>query len=92
MTSMISTVFSLSGIHAHCITKAMPIHFINGKCHIKKLIRKSPKTCLTNLIGSISHHIMLLIIIALRADPHRGTQAHILTSQTKAISKNQVHG
>ena len=31
------------------ITKITPIHFINGKCHIKQLkSRESHKTCLTN--------------------------------------------
>ena len=50
----------------HCVTKAMPIHFIDSKCHIKQLnAGKSCKVCLNNHTWSISHHIMLLVINAL---------------------------
>ena len=52
-----STLSSLLGVNERCVTKASPTHFIDSKCHIKKLKRKSPKTCLTNHnhTGSISH-------------------------------------
>ena len=48
-----------------CVTKATPIHFINGKCHIKQLkSRKSCKTCLTIthilLYHIISQHRLLM--------------------------------
>ena len=37
-----------------CINKTMPIHFIDGRCHIKQLkAGKSYKTCLTNHTQSI---------------------------------------
>ena len=52
-----------------CVTKAMPIHFIDSKCHIKQ---KSHKTSLTNHMWSISHHITPLVINGYGAD----TQTH----------------
>jgi len=60
----------------------------NFNCHINE--RKSPKTCLTNHKGSISHQIMPLVINSLRGG-HIHTHASILTLQTKAISRNQAH-
>ena len=40
-----------------CVNKAMPIHFIDGKCHIKQLKSgKAVKLVLTNHTQSISHH------------------------------------
>jgi len=65
-------------------TKATPTNFRichDFNCYINE--RKTLKTCLTNHEGSISYHIMRLVINSLRAD------THTLTSQTKAISKNQ---
>ena len=54
-----------------CVTKAMPIHFINVRCHIKQpKSKKSHKTCLTNHTLSISHHIMPLVINSLGANTH----------------------
>ena len=51
------------------VTKATPLHFINGKCHIKQIkTRKSHITCLTNHIWFIQHHITSLISNALGAD------------------------
>ena len=41
---------------------------------IKKLKEKSSKTCLTNHIGSISHHITLTVIDALGVDTHMHIQ------------------
>jgi len=69
-------------------TKATPTkwrirHDFN--CHINE--RETPETCLTNHKGSISHHIMPLVINS----PTGGhTHTHIQTSQTKAISRNQA--
>jgi len=72
-------------------TKAMPtkyrIHH-DFNCHINE--SETPKTCLTNHIGFISHHITPLVINILRGgDTHTHTHTH--TSQTKAISRNQSH-
>ena len=70
-----------------CVTKVTLVYFIDGKCHIKKLNGKSRKTCLTNHTWPISHHIMPMVINALR-----GTHtcihmyAHASTSGAKAIS------
>jgi len=47
--------------------------------------REKPKACLTNYKGSISHPSMPLVINSLRANAY----TRILTSRTKAISKNQ---
>jgi len=54
------------------------------KCHINE--KETPKTCVTNHKGSISHPIMPLVINSLA-----GGHTHILRSQTKAISRNQSH-
>jgi len=56
----------------------------NFNCHINK--RETPKTCLANHKGSISHHITPLVINSLR-----GGDTHIQTSRTKAITRNQLH-
>ena len=53
MAGMTSTLSFCQECMTHCVTKAIPKHFIDGKCYIKKLKGKSSKTCLT---GSISHH------------------------------------
>ena len=53
------------------VTKAKPIHFIDGKCHIKQLKKwKSHKT----ITWSISHHIMPLVSIMLS-----GVDTHVCT-------------
>ena len=63
----------------------MPIHFINGKCHIKQLKSgKNHKTCLNNHTPSISHHIMPLVINALGVDTH---ERHILTHKQMQFQK-----
>ena len=68
-----------------CVTKDMPIHFIDGKCHIKQLnAGKSRKTCLANHTWPISHHIMPIVINALKdGHTHRHTQTVIVVSQHK---------
>jgi len=55
-------------------------------CHINE--RETPKTCLANHKGSISHHITPLVINSLGGG-HTHTHSSILTSWTKAISRNQ---
>ena len=83
------------------VNKATPIHFIDGKCHIKQLRAgkrlKSCKTCLTNHTWSISYHITLLVINVLGEDidKHSRTSARTYTcthndARTKAISRNQA--
>jgi len=56
-------------------TKATPTNYMirfDFNYHINK--RETPKTCLTNHKGSISHHITPLVINSLGADTH--THAH----------------
>ena len=64
---------------ACCVTKATPIHFINGKCHIKKL--KSYRTDLTSYLGCISYELLLMPSLSSR---------YTTNSWTKAISRNQA--
>ena len=72
-----------------CVTKATPIHFTDGKCHIKQLKSGKSRTYLTNHTLSISHHVMPLVINSLGADTH--THMHTCRcAQIKAISRNQV--
>ena len=67
------------------ITKAIPIYYIDGKCHKKQLkSRKSQKTCLTNHTRFISHHIMPLVINAFRGGH---TDTHILTCEPKQFQR-----
>jgi len=69
-------------------TKATPTDYRichDFNCHISK--RETTKTCLTNHKGSISHHIIPLVINSLRG---RHTHVCIQTSGTKAISRNQL--
>jgi len=74
-------------------TKAMPTNLSirhDFNCHINE--KETPKTCLTNYKGSISHHITPLVINSLGGGhTHIHTHASILTSRTKAISRNQLH-
>ena len=71
-----------------CGTKAMLIHFIYGKCHIKQMkSRKSCKTCLINYSWSISHHIMPLVINVLGG---RRTQTHITAHEPKQIQVRRL--
>ena len=70
-----------------CVNKTTPIHFINGKSHIKQLKAGKSHTCLTNHTWSMSHHIMPLVINALGSrHTHRHTNTH-----TKEISRNQMY-
>ena len=59
----------------------MPLKCIDGN------ILKSHKTCLTNHMWPISHHIMQLVIYTLRVDTQTDiqteTHTHILTSEQK---------
>jgi len=59
-------------------TKATPTNYTicyNLNCHINE--RETPKTCLTNHKGSISHHIMPLVINSLGGGHiHTHTQAY----------------
>ena len=43
-------------------------------------------------MGSMSHHIMLIDNNSLGIDIHIHIHIHILTSQSKAILRNQVFG
>ena len=80
----------LLGRHLCCavlLRPCMAIHFIHGKCHIRRVTKKgkSCKTCLTNHVQSISPHIMPLVINTLRS---RHTCTDTYTDvQTKAILK-----
>ena len=67
-----------------CIIKAMSMHFIDSKCHIKKM-----KTCRTGLTGyrCLSSDLLLM---------QMGIDTHVCThtnfpDKTKIISINQVH-
>jgi len=81
------TVFTMR----FCLQRPRPLskwihHDFN--CHMNE--RETSKTCLTNHKGSISHHNTPLVINSLRGG-HTHTHAGILTSWTKAISRNQLH-
>jgi len=70
-------------------TKATPTNISichDFNCHINE--RETPKTCLTNHKSFISHHITPLVINSLGGGH---THTCILTSRTKAISRNQLH-
>ena len=70
-----------------CVTKAMPIYFINGKCHIKQL--KSVKSHKNGLYHAIPHH---WIIMHLEADTtHRHTNGHMNQSNFKKTGTCQPH-
>jgi len=56
----------------------------NFNCHINK--RETPKTCVTNHKGYISHHIAPLVVNSLGGGD---THTCIQTLWTKAISRNQ---
>jgi len=67
-------------------SNAMPTNYRichDGNCYIKE--REIPKTCLINHKGSISHHIMPLVINSLGGGH---THTHIQTSWTEAIPRN----
>ena len=79
IASTASNSASFLACSIHYVTKATPIHFIDGKCNIKQLkAGKSRKTCLTNYKQPKSHHIMPLVITALGG---RHTHRHTHTYQ-----------
>ena len=68
---------------------AMPIHFIDGSVMIiiKELkAGKSHEACLTNRTQPISHHIMPLVINALRG-VHTDRQTHIPMHEPKQFQE-----
>ena len=76
----------------YCVTKAMPIHYIDSKCHIKQLKnRKSCKTCLTKHTWSISHHIMPLVINTFKGRHQTQTYQHTIQSNFKKPGVHQPH-
>jgi len=75
--------------HTLCI-KAMPTNYTirhNFNCHINE--RETPKTCLTNHKGSISHHIMPLVINSL-GGRHTHTHAYSHCGQKQLQETNCV--
>ena len=74
-----------------CVNMATPIHFIDGKYHIKLLrAGKSRETCLTNRTQPISHYITPLVINALRGGhTDRQTHARILMHELKQFQENR---
>ena len=81
-----------------CITKAVPIYFIDDNCHINQLKNgRSCKTCLTKNTWSISHHITPLVINALggrhrHTDTDTDTDAYTCRPMfvDETISRNQA--
>ena len=69
-----------------CVTKAIPIHFIDDKCHIKQLKSRKVVNLFTNHTRSISQYFMPLVINALGGG-YTCTHTH---ARTKVISRNQV--
>jgi len=62
----------------HFFTKIMPFNYRirhDFYCYINE--RETPKTCLINHKGSISHHIMPLVINSLGTDTHTHTHTSI---------------
>ena len=85
--SVASTVLpysSLAGIHNLVLIEPRP--FILLTVSVMRA-EKSCKTCLTDHIQSILHHIMPLVINALGVDMSRQTDTHT-DVQTQAISRN----
>jgi len=76
----------MCSFHEALFTKVMSSNYMdlpNFNCHINE--RETPKTCLTNHKGSISHPIMPLVIIILRGGHTTQPYRHL---QTKAMSRN----
>ena len=67
----------------HSAIKAMPIQFIDSKCHVKKW--KSCKIALSSYYTCLSRDLLLM---PLRADTHTDTQKSKFTDEM--ISRNQV--
>ena len=84
VASIASSQSSLQVFTTYCIYKAMHIHFIDSKCHIKQLkAGKSGRSCLTNHI-----RIMPLVINALEADTD--TDTHQCANQSN-FKKSSAH-
>ena len=66
----------------HCVTKATPIYFINGK----KL--KNYRSGLSNHAGPISHHIMTMGINFVDGG-QTDTQIHILTHEQRQFQETR---
>ena len=60
-------------------TKAKPIQFIDGKCHIKK--RKSHKTALSGYYAYVSHDLLLM---------PSGADTHLLTHKQKPFQETNL--
>ena len=74
-----------------CATAATPIHFIDGKSY-KETEKKNHKICLTNYTGSISHHIMELVINALGGrHTHSLPSMHINIADKSNFKKPGMH-
>ena len=73
----------------HMDAYVMPTKDTDYNCHIKAI-----ELILTNHIGSISHHIMPLVINSLGLDTHVNKHSHarIQTFVTETILRNQAHG
>ena len=68
----------------------MPIHLLMASAIYCNRKAEKLKTCLSNHTRAISHHVMLLLINALRGGHiHIHTQTHT-DAITKAISRNQA--
>ena len=87
---LVNMASTLSGIHKCCVTKAMTIHFIDGKCDIK-----------FNLYLSKSLISRYWLLMSLEPVTHTHTHTHMHTNmqthkhtnvRTKSLSKNQVCG
>jgi len=78
---------SLSAVFTMCfVYKGHTHHPYGFDCNVND--KENPKTCLANHKSSITHHITPLVINSLGGGH---TRTSILTSWTKAISRNQAH-
>ena len=66
-----------------CVTKATPIQFISGKCHIKK--HKGCKTALSSYYACFSCNLLLM-------SSGVDTRTHTPMFMDKMISRSQVCG
>ena len=93
MTSSVTitalTLSSLADVHNNycCITKAMPIHFIDDKCYIKKL--KSCRYGLTSYYRCILH-VLLIPSVYTHLYTHTYTHAHTCT-HTRTHTRTHAH-
>ena len=91
LLQLVPHYLSFLGRHLQCaVTKAMPIHFIDGKCHIKT--QNSVKSCKTDLPNHawLSHHITPLVIASLGGGyTDTQTHTHMLTCELKQFQKSR---